>query len=155
MISIVLADDHHIVRKGLRSLLNGEIDFEVVGEAASGVEAVNIVESLKPDILVLDLMMPGLNGLGVTARLAVSCPDTGIIILSMHSNEAYIYQALCSGAKAYILKENTADELITAIRQVSKGNRYLGSAVPERILEECQKASKTGKKCFSPKLLLF
>ena len=129
MIKIVLADDHDMVRKGLRALVKGEIDLEVVGEAADGVEALTLVENLKPDILVLDMMMPCLGGLEVIGRLMKGCSKTGIVILSMHKDEAYIYQALTSGAKAYVLKDNAADELVTAIRQVNSGNSYLGSSL--------------------------
>jgi len=133
MIRIVLADDHHIIRKELRALLSYETDFEVVGEASTGSAAIEIAEQLKPDILVLDIMMPEMNGLQVAARLAVSCPYTRIVILSMHNSKAYVHAALHSGAKAYILKDNTADELISAIRQVHSGKCYLNSSLPEEI----------------------
>jgi len=142
MTRIVLADDHHIIRKGLRTLLSSEIDFEIIGEASDGLRTVEVAEHLQPDVLILDLMMPGLNGLKVTARLAKTCPNTRIIILSMHSNEAYICEALKSGAKAYVLKDNTVDELITAIRQVNAGFCYLSSKVPEKTLQILNENSK-------------
>jgi two-component system, NarL family, response regulator NreC len=131
MIKIILADDHHIVRKGLKALLSYEADFQIIGEAADGREAIELVKRLEPDVLVLDLMMPVLNGLETTVELSASGLKTAIIILSMHSNEAYIFEALRSGAKAYILKDNTSDELITAIREVYAGHSYLGTSLPE------------------------
>ncbi len=136
MIKIMLADDHHIVRKGLRALLSNEKDFEIIGEASNGLEAIELAKSLKPDILVLDLMMPGINGLEVTARLTKSCPQIRIIILSMQSNEAYVYEAIRSGAMAYILKDNTTDELTAAIRQVDYGSRYLSSSIKVHSVQE-------------------
>ena len=128
MTTIVLADDHEIIRKGLRALLSSEIDLEVIGEASDGLQAVEIAERLHPDILILDLMMPGMSGLKVAARLVKSCPCTGIIILSMHGHEAYLREAILSGARAYVLKDHTAEEIIPAIRQVSAGRCYLDSS---------------------------
>ncbi len=135
MISIVLADDHNIVRKGLRALLSAESDIEVIGEASDGLQAVELVEKLKPNILVLDLMMGGINGLEVTRQLGKKCPQTGIVVLSMHSNEAYVLEALRSGARAYILKDNTTEDLGNAIREVAAGRRYLSSPLSERAIE--------------------
>jgi len=134
MINIFLADDHHIVRKGLQALLSTEADFKVVGESSDGIETVEMVEKLKPDILVLDIMMGGINGLEVTRQLSKKSPQTGIVILSMHSNEGYVLEALRSGAKAYILKDNTTEELVRAIREVAAGHRYLSSPLSERAI---------------------
>jgi DNA-binding NarL/FixJ family response regulator len=119
MINIVLADDHNIVRKGIQALLALQNDFKVIGEACDGLEAIEMVEKLKPDILVLDLMMAGVNGMEVARQLSRKCPQTGIVVLSMHSNEAYVVEALRCGAKAYILKDNTTEELEHAIREVA------------------------------------
>jgi two-component system response regulator NreC len=135
MIKIVLADDHQIVRKGFKALLAAEVDLSVVGEAGDGLETINIVERLQPEILVLDLMMSGINGLEVTRQLSKKSPKTGIVILSMHSNEGYVLEALRSGAKAYILKEAPPEELIKAIREVSAGRRYLSAPLSERAIE--------------------
>jgi two-component system response regulator NreC len=135
MINIVLADDHQVVRKGLKALLSTEPDFNVIGEAGDGLEAVNLVGQLKPDILILDLMMAGINGLEVTRQLAKKYPGIGIVILSMHSSEAYVLEALRCGAKAYILKESSAEELVYAIREVSSGRRFLSSPLTERAIE--------------------
>ena len=135
MINIILADDHQVVRKGLKALLSTESDFNIVGEAGDGLEAIRLVDRLQPHVLVLDLMMAGINGLEVTRQLARKYPGTGIVILSMHSNEAYVLEALRSGARAYILKESSADELILAIREVSSGRRFLSSSLSERAIQ--------------------
>lgn len=121
MIHIVLADDHEIIRCSLRRLLEDEADIKIVGEASNGVEAIELVEQLKPDILILDMVMPGMNGIEVTTRLTKNCPGTKIIILSMHNNEGYIRKMLHSGAMAYILKDNTAEELIPVILKIGAG----------------------------------
>jgi two-component system, NarL family, response regulator NreC len=135
MLNIFLADDHDIVRKGLQAILSVEPDFKVVGEAKDGLETIEKVQQLQPDILVLDIMMGGINGLEVTRQLSKKCPKTGVVILSMHSNEAYVLEALHSGAKAYILKDNTTEDLVRAIREVASGRRYLSSPLSERAIE--------------------
>jgi two-component system, NarL family, response regulator NreC len=135
LIKIVLADDHQIVRKGFRALLSVESDLEIVGEAGDGFETIKLVEQLHPDILVLDLMMAGINGLEVTRQLSKKDTKIGIVILSMHSNEAYVLEALRSGAKAYILKESPPEELVRAIREVFAGRRYLSAPLTERAIE--------------------
>jgi two-component system, NarL family, response regulator NreC len=135
MIKIFLADDHQVVRKGFKALLSSEPDFNVVGEASDGLETIQLVEKLQPDILVLDLMMGGLNGLEVTRQLSKKNPKTGIVILSMHSNEAYVLEALRSGAKAYILKESPPEDLIQAVREVYAGKQFLSSPLNQRAIE--------------------
>lgn len=129
MIKILLADDYYIVRKVLRSLLGSEKDIEIIGEAANGLETVDLARSLRPDILLLDLMMPGINGLEVISRLARICPQIRIIIISMHSDEAYVNEAFRRGAKAYVLKEAAADELVTAVRRVRDGETFVSSSL--------------------------
>jgi two-component system, NarL family, response regulator NreC len=135
MINIVVADDHHIVRKGIQAILATQPDFRVVGEAGDGLVTVDLVEQLHPEILVLDLMMGGINGLEVIRQLRKKSPQTGIVVLSMHSDEAYVLEALRSGAKAYILKDNTAEDLVHAILEVAAGHRYLSSPLSERAIE--------------------
>ena len=142
MIRIMLADDYYIVRKGLRSLLNNEKDFEIVGEAANGLETVELAKSLQPDILLLDLMMPGMNGLEVTNRLTRVCPQIRIIILSMHSSEAYVQEAFRCGAKAYVVKDNMADELVNAIRKVNDEAIFLSSSLQKHSLADLQNRSQ-------------
>ena len=143
VISIVLADDHQVVRKGLKALLSAETDFNIVGEAGDGLETIRLVEQTHPQILVLDLMMSGVNGLEVTRQVSKKCPETGIIILSMHSNEAYVLEALRSGARAYILKESSPEELVRAIREVYSGKRYLSSPLSERAIEAYMRKTET------------
>lgn len=135
MTTIVLADDHHVVRQGLRSLLEAEPDFSVIGETADGLEATQLVERLQPDVLVLDLMMPGLNGLAVTRQVSQRLLRTHVVILSMHPNEAYVLEALRAGAAAYVLKESTSAELVRAVREAVAGRRYLSSPLSERAIE--------------------
>ncbi len=125
MISILLADDHQIVRQGLQAMLEAEPDLKVVGGVADGLAVSDAVEQLRPDVLVLDLMMPGLNGLDVTRIVRHRSPKVRIIILSMHANEAYVIQAIRNGASGYVLKDASTDTLVQAIRDVVAGKRYL------------------------------
>jgi two-component system response regulator NreC len=134
MTTLVLADDHHIVRQGLRALLDAEVDFHIVGEAADGLETVRIVESLRPDVLVVDLMMGGMNGLEVTRQVKKHSPKTAIVILSMYGIDSHVVEALRAGAKGYVLKEATADELLRAVREVTAGRHYLSSSLSERAI---------------------
>jgi len=134
-VSIVLADDHHVVRQGLRALLEAEPHFFVKGEAGDGLTALQMVENLRPDVLVLDLMMSGLNGLEVTRQSTKLCPTTRIIILSMHAGEAYVLEALRNGAYGYVLKDSGADELVEAINTVMSGRRFLSSPLSERAID--------------------
>src|SRR5512147_2827783 len=124
MPTIVLADDHNVVRHGLRALLEAEPDFRVIGEASDGLETAQMVERLKPDVLVVDLMMSGINGLEVTRQVSKRSPGTNVVILSMYGNEGYVLEALRAGAKAYVLKESTSEELVRAVREASSGNHY-------------------------------
>jgi two-component system, NarL family, response regulator NreC len=152
MINIILADDHQVLRKGLKALLTTESDFKIIGEAGDGLETVKLVEQLHSDILILDLMLTGINGLEVARQLSKKCPETNIIILTMHSNEAYVLEALRLGAKAYILKEANPEELIHAIREVMAGRRYLSSILSERAIDFY--AKNTESKQVSPYSLL-
>lgn len=132
MITIVLADDHAIVRQGLRALLSAQPGLQVIGEAGDGREAVELVQQLRPRVLLLDLMMPALSGLEVTRQVARL---TRVVILSMHANEAYVVEALRSGAAGYVLKDSTADELVCAVRAAAAGERYLSSPFSEQSVE--------------------
>jgi two-component system, NarL family, response regulator NreC len=135
MTDILLADDHNIVRQGLRALLESDPHFRLVGEAGDGIEAVRMAERLKPDILITDVMMPGLNGLEVTRQVSKSVPRTRIIILSMYTNDAYVLEALKNGASGYVLKDSHASDLIEAVREVAAGRRYLSAPLSERALD--------------------
>ena len=140
--TIVLADDHHIVRQGLRALLEVEKDLQVVGEAGDGLEAVQTVESLGPKVLVLDLMMPGLNGLDVLKQIKKRSPNTQIVILSMYANEAYVLEALSNGASAYVLKDSKSADLVQAVREAAAGRRYLSPPLTARAIEVYQQRAQ-------------
>ena len=133
-VSVVLADDHNIVRRGLKTLLEFEPDFRVVGEAGNGLDALELVRRLQPNVLVIDLMMPGMNGLAVARQVNVHSPQTRVVVLSMYANEAYVLEALRTGAKAYVLKESTADELVQAIRQAAAGRIHLSPLFYEHAI---------------------
>src|SRR6266581_6590625 len=133
--TIVLADDHPIVRLGLRSVLEAEPDLQVIGEAGDGLATMSLVERLRPQVLVLDLLMPGLSGLEVARQVRQRAPETRVIVLSMHANEAYVLEALRHGAAAYVLKETSSAELVQAVRAVVAGRRYLSRSLSERALE--------------------
>ncbi len=135
MADILLADDHHLVRQGLRALLEGEPHFRLVGEAGDGIEAVRLVERLRPDVLITDVMMPGLSGLEVTRQVTRGATKTRVVILSMHNNDAYIFEAFRNGASAYVLKDSQTSDLIKAVREVAAGRRYLSPPLSERALE--------------------
>jgi two-component system, NarL family, response regulator NreC len=134
-ISILLAEDHVIVRQGLHALLAAEPDFRIVGDTGDGLVAVQLVETLKPDVIVLDLEIPSLKGLEVTRQVRQHHPHTHVVILSMHSKEAYVLEALKNGASGYVLKGSEAQELITAIRLATQGRRYLSPPLTENAIE--------------------
>lgn len=135
MIRIVLAEDHAVVREGVRAILEAEADFSIVGETGDGLEAVQLVASKAPDVLIVDLMMPGLSGLEVIRQVRRHSPETRIVVLSMHDDEAYVLEALQNGASAYMLKRSRAAELKKAVREVARGRRYLGPPLSERAIE--------------------
>jgi DNA-binding NarL/FixJ family response regulator len=135
MITILLADDHTMVRQGLRALLEAEPGFSVVGEAKDGPESIEMTERLKPDVLVVDLMMPGVGGLEVMRQVSRKVPNTRFVVLSMYANEAYVVEALRSGAMGYVLKETGSQELVRAIKHVTQGGRYLSPPLSESSLE--------------------
>jgi two-component system response regulator NreC len=133
--TIVLAEDHHVVRQGLRALLQAEPEFSVVGEAGDGLEAVRLVERIKPDVLVLDLILPGLNGLEVTRQVSQRSPATRVVVLSMHAAEAYVLEALKNGAAGYVLKDASAADLVRAVHEAAAGRHYLSPPLSERAVE--------------------
>jgi two-component system, NarL family, response regulator NreC len=135
-ISVILADDHAMVRHGLRLLLESEPDITVIGEAADGLEVAALVERLGPDVLVLDIVMPGLNGLDVAKEVARRSPATRIVILSMHDSDSYVLEAIRCGATGYIAKGAASTELVRAVRSAVVGRRYLRPAVPDATIEQ-------------------
>ena len=134
-ITIVLADDHHVMRQGLRLVLEAQEDFCVVAEAGNGLDTLTLVERFNPGVLIVDVMMPGLNGLEVTRRVRQRASRTRVIVLSMYSNEAYVLEALRNGAAGYVLKEAHANDLVQAVREVAAGRRYLSPPLSERAIE--------------------
>lgn len=133
---VLLADDHAIVRRGLKSLLETDPRITVVGEAADGLEAVRFCQELQPDTLILDIGMPKLNGIDVAARVQKLDPPPRVVILSMHADESYILRALAAGARAYLLKDATDEDLLPALRAVTAGKRYFSPAVTAVLVED-------------------
>jgi DNA-binding NarL/FixJ family response regulator len=134
-IKVLLAEDHTIVRKGLTSLLAGEADIEVVGEAEDGQEAVEKVEQLGPDVVLMDNTMPVLNGLEATRQIKKRFPEIKVLVLTMHTTEEYIQQFLQAGASGYLIKKTAPKELVTAIHAVYRGDSYLSPSISNVIIE--------------------
>ncbi|MBW1737018.1 MAG: response regulator transcription factor [Deltaproteobacteria bacterium] len=134
-IKVFLADDHTIVRNGIRLLLEMEDDIKVIGEAGSGREVVAKIRKLCPDVVVMDIEMPGLNGIDAIEKVLELCPSSVVVVLSMHSTSEHILRALKAGAKGYIVKESAGKELIYSIRAVTAGRRYLSQAVMENLID--------------------
>ncbi|MGH9627221.1 MAG: response regulator [Bryobacteraceae bacterium] len=133
---VLLADDHGIVRQGLRYILEREGALEVVGEASDGREALKLAEELNPDIVVMDVAMPNLNGIQAAAQLFKKNPKIGIIMLSMYSDEAYLVRALSAGAKGYLLKDSAETDLLRAVESVSHGKPFFSPAIAQTLLED-------------------
>ena len=135
MTRIVVAEDHIVVREGLCTVLKAQPDFHVVGEAEDGLQVVALVERLQPEVLVLDLMLPGLNGLEVARQVRQRAPQTRVVILSMYSTEAYVVEALRAGALGYILKRSSSAELVHAIHEAAAGRRYLSPSLSDLLID--------------------
>jgi DNA-binding NarL/FixJ family response regulator len=146
MIKVLIADDHAVVRDGLKSLLNAESDIEVMETASNGREAVRKVEKLKPDVVIMDIAMPELNGLEATIQAKKCCPSVKVIILSMHDTSEHIFQGLRAGATGYLLKESAGKEVIRAVRKVHDGFRYLSQAIQEKVVNDYIKPKPESKK---------
>ena len=131
-ITVLLADDHTVVRQGLRRLLEDELDIEVVGEAGSGRDAVALTATLRPDVVVMDIAMPKSNGLEATRRIRTMVPDTKVLILSAHADDAYVETVIGMGAAGYLIKQTSAHCLAEAIRQVWNGDTYFSPAIARR-----------------------
>lgn len=134
-VRILLADDHTVVRNGLRLILERQPSFEVVGEAADGREVVAVAEAQRPDVVVMDIGMPGLNGIEAARRIISAHPETAVAILSMHADEGYVIRALKAGVKAYLLKDSAEADLIAAIHAISEGKSFFSPAI-SRLLKE-------------------
>jgi two-component system, NarL family, response regulator NreC len=133
--TIVLADDHPVVRKGLRSLLESEADLTVIGEAFDGLNAVELTERLVPDVLLVDVVMPGITGLEAVRQIKQRTPQVRSIVFSMHASEAYINEAFKNGASGYVLKGADSDEMVKAVRTVVQGRRYLSPIVSQQVID--------------------
>jgi two-component system response regulator NreC len=144
-IRVVLADDHRMMREGIRALLERQKDIEVVGEAADGREAVRLATQLSPDLVVMDVSMPLLNGIEATRQIRRDCPKVSILILTVHESEEYVAQLLAAGADGYIIKRAAGDELISAIRAVNQGEAFLYPSVARVVIEDYVRRLKEGE----------
>jgi len=144
-IRVLLADDHKLLRSGLKSLLQGMPDIEVVAEAETGLEAVRLIEEFRPHVVVMDVMMPDLNGLDATARAVAANPSVQVVMLSMNSDEHYVLQAVRAGARGYLLKNTSPTELEQAIRTVARGEMFFSSAIARHLVTGClQRSAQIG-----------
>jgi DNA-binding NarL/FixJ family response regulator len=144
-IRVILADDHTVVRQGLRALLAAEDDIDIVGEAENGRQAVQIARKLTPDVAVIDIAMPQLNGLEATRQITRALPATKVLILSSYSDDEYVQQLTEAGAAGYLIKQTAANELIKAIREAHKGNAYFSPSIAKRLRDQCREAFATGQ----------
>ena len=150
-ITILLAEDHTVVREGFRMLLDAEADLEVVGEAQTGRQAVELTERLRPSVIVMDIAMPLLNGLEATRQIHKAFPDTKVVILSAHNDDAYIDQAITVGAVGFLLKQASSHDLSRAIREVQKGNTFFGPIIAKRLHDQ---KSPNGRRPLKKKIAL-
>ena len=135
-IRVLLADDHGLMRKGVRSVLAQDSSIEVLGEASDGAEAVRMAEDARPDVIVMDIAMPQLNGIEAAAQIARKDKRVGILILSMYSDEEYLLRALSAGARGYLLKDSAEPDLLRAVRAVAAGRTFFSPAIVETLLED-------------------
>lgn len=135
-IRILLADDHAVVRKGFHLILSAQSDMEIVGEAANGREVLEMAEQLQPDVVVMDVAMPELNGIEATRRLATNVPHARVLALSMHKDSVYVREILRAGARGYLLKDSTDSDLLAAVRAVTRGQGFLSPGVSEAVLSD-------------------
>src|ERR1700756_3274597 len=135
-IRILLADDHAVVRQGFKMILSAHADMEIVGEAGNGRDAVQLAEELRPDVVVMDVAMPELNGIEATRRLGTSAPHTRVLALSMHKDSVYVREILRAGARGYLLKDSPAGDLVAAVRAVASGEGYISPAVSNAVLDD-------------------
>ncbi len=136
LVRVIIADDHPFLRTGLRHVLEEHPEFRVVGEAADGLEALQLVDQEKPDVAILDIGMPNLNGIEAAHQIAEAAPRVAIIVLSMHSDEAYVLRSLKAGARAYLLKQSAEADLIAAVKAVSQGKSFFSPAISQMLLED-------------------
>jgi DNA-binding NarL/FixJ family response regulator len=137
-IKIVLADDHNVVRQGLRALLMGQADMEVLGEASNGRQAVQLARQLHPDIVVMDIAMPLLNGLEATRQILKQSPAVKVLVLSSYRDDDYIEQLIEAGAAGYLIKQTAANDLLQGVREVNQGNGFFSPAIAKRLRDHCR-----------------
>ncbi len=135
-IKILVADDHNLVREGIVSLLKNYDEFEVVGQSADGAAAVKLAKDLQPDVVIMDLSMPVLNGLEATYQINRDVPESKVLILSQHENEEYVIEVLKAGASGYILKSSVSEELVNAINRIIKGEKFFSSSISKMIMDD-------------------
>jgi two-component system response regulator NreC len=134
--TVLLVDDHVVVRQGLKALLADEPDIEVIGEASNGREALDRLAELEPDVVLMDISMPGLNGIEATRQIQQRYPDVRVVVLSMHANEEYVFQVLQAGASGYVLKQSDSLEVLTAIRAAVAGGSFLSPPISRTVIED-------------------
>jgi DNA-binding NarL/FixJ family response regulator len=144
-ITVLLADDHTVVRQGLRALLVVEGDIEIVGEADTGRQAVTMAKKLLPDVVVMDIAMPLLNGLEATRQISKQVPTTKVLILSSYSDDEYVQQLTEAGAAGYLVKQTAANDLLKAIREAHKGNAFFSPSIAKRLRDQCREAFVSGQ----------
>src|SRR5438552_7150856 len=137
-IRVLLADDHTVVRQGLRALLQSERDIEIVGEAGTGRQAVRLAKTLKPDVVVMDIAMPQLNGLEASRQISKQEPSSRVLILTSYSDDEYVQRLTEVGAVGYVLKQAAVTDLVRAIREANKGNAFLSPAISKRLIAHCR-----------------
>ncbi len=147
---LLLADDHVLVRQGLSSLLERR-GYQVVGETSNGREAVELAQQLAPDICILDLVMPGLNGVDAAREIHRTCPRTRTLLLSMHSEDEQVFEAIDAGVRGYVLKSKAADQLVEAIEEVAKGNVYLSPSLSRAVVDALRTGANIGANPLSPR----
>jgi DNA-binding NarL/FixJ family response regulator len=148
---VVIADDHGIVRSGIRLLLETQDDLEVLAEAADGVEARDVVIAERPDLAILDVKMPGLTGLQATREIKAQAPEVSILILSMHDDERYLFEALKAGASGYVLKSQADTDLLSAIRSVERGEPFLSPAAQQALIKDVLERGEQGESELTPR----
>lgn len=142
IIKIMLADDHTVLRQGMAQALNAQEDMTVIAQAGTGIEAVKLAQELKPDVILMDINMPQMDGVEATLRIFQAIPQIGIIILTMYRRDEYVFEAIKAGASGYLLKEVELDELLTAIRTVAQGEAVIDPAIASRVLAELRQPTQ-------------
>lgn len=144
-IRVLIADDHTIVREGIRMILSAQPDIEVVGEAANGQEAIDLTRKLRPDVVVMDISMPGVSGINATKAIKAEMPEVNVLALTMHEDETYVFQLLKAGASGYVLKRGAASDLVNAVRAASKGEAFLYPSVAKAVVQDYLQRVEAGE----------